>query len=76
MVESGKAKSRNEFVAQALRRELALLKRAEIDAEFAHMADDAEYLAEAQAIANRSRIRLDDLIASALRLKIVFRHKT
>ncbi|MBA3923914.1 MAG: CopG family transcriptional regulator, partial [Nostocaceae cyanobacterium] len=44
MVESGKAKSRNEFVAQALRRELALLKRAEIDAEFAHMADDAEYL--------------------------------
>ncbi len=61
MVESGKAKSRNEFVAQALRRELALLKRAEIDAEFAHMADDAEDLAEAQAIANRSRIRLDDL---------------
>jgi len=51
LVESGKAKSRNEFVAQALRRELAALKRAEIDAEFAHMANDAEYQAEAQAIA-------------------------
>jgi Arc/MetJ-type ribon-helix-helix transcriptional regulator len=50
-VESGLAKSRSDFVKQALRRELAALKRAEIDAEFAHMADDAEYQAEVQAIA-------------------------
>jgi metal-responsive CopG/Arc/MetJ family transcriptional regulator len=46
-VSQGKAKSRNEFVAQALRRELAALKRAEIDAAFAPMADDAEYRSEA-----------------------------
>ncbi|PSB02425.1 CopG family transcriptional regulator [Merismopedia glauca CCAP 1448/3] len=46
-VSQGKAKSRNDFVAQALRHELAALRRAEIDAAFAPMADDAEYQAEA-----------------------------
>ncbi|GAX41088.1 hypothetical protein NIES4075_20570 [Tolypothrix sp. NIES-4075] len=51
-VRKGKAKSRNEFVTQALRRELAAQKRAEIDAAFASMADDIEYQAEATAIAN------------------------
>ena len=51
VVQSGKAKSRNEFVAQALRRELAALKRAEIDASFAPMIDDAQYHAEALMIA-------------------------
>lgn len=51
VVKEGKAKSRNEFVAQALRRELAAQKRAEIDASFAPMADDAEYHAEALKIA-------------------------
>lgn len=45
-VQQGKAKSRNEFVAQALRRELAALKRAEIDAALAEMAKDPEYQAE------------------------------
>ncbi|MBD2776208.1 ribbon-helix-helix domain-containing protein [Iningainema tapete] len=50
-VQSGKAKSRNDFVARALRRELAALKRAEIDAAFAQMANDAEYHAEAKMIA-------------------------
>ncbi|BAZ20744.1 hypothetical protein NIES4073_16210 [Kalymmatonema gypsitolerans NIES-4073] len=45
-VQQGKAKSRNEFVAQALRRELAALKRAEIDAALAEMANDPEYQAE------------------------------
>ncbi len=45
-VSQGKAKSRNEFVAQALRHELAALKRAEVDAALAEMAQDPEYQAE------------------------------
>jgi metal-responsive CopG/Arc/MetJ family transcriptional regulator len=45
-VNQGKAKSRNEFVAQALRHELAALKRAEIDAALAEMAQDPDYQAE------------------------------
>jgi metal-responsive CopG/Arc/MetJ family transcriptional regulator len=45
-VEQGKAKSRNEFVAQALRRELAAQKRAEVDAALAEMANDPDYQAE------------------------------
>ncbi|MEC4817896.1 MAG: ribbon-helix-helix domain-containing protein [Scytonema sp. PMC 1069.18] len=45
-VQEGKANSRNEFVAQALRRELAAIKRAEIDAALAEMAKDPEYQAE------------------------------
>ena len=51
-VREGKAKSRNEFVTQALRRELAAQKRAEIDAAFASMADDIEYQTEAAMISN------------------------
>ena len=51
-VREGKAKSRNEFVALALRRQLAALKRSEIDAAFAEMANDAEYQAEAIKISN------------------------
>ncbi|PPJ64914.1 ribbon-helix-helix domain-containing protein [Cuspidothrix issatschenkoi] len=42
----GKAKSRNDFVAQALRRELAAQKRSEIDAALAEMANDPDYQAE------------------------------
>lgn len=45
-VKEGKAKSRDEFIAKALRKELAALKRAEIDAELAEMANDPEYQAE------------------------------
>jgi len=45
-VMEGKAKSRNDFVAQALRRELALQKRSEIDAALAEMANDPDYHAE------------------------------
>lgn len=45
-VREGKAKSRNEFIARALRRELAAQKRAEIDAALAEMASDPEYQAE------------------------------
>ena len=39
-VRDGKARSRSEFVALALRHELAAYKRAQIDAAFAAMADD------------------------------------
>ncbi|MBN3951534.1 MAG: CopG family transcriptional regulator [Nostoc sp. NMS7] len=45
-IQSGKAKSRNEFVTWALRRELAAEKRAEIDAALAEMANDLEYQRE------------------------------
>ncbi|MBI2942179.1 MAG: ribbon-helix-helix protein, CopG family [Chloroflexi bacterium] len=49
-VGEGKARSRNELVARALRRELAAQESAAIDAAFAAMADDAAYQAEARAI--------------------------
>ncbi|MEH1817685.1 MAG: ribbon-helix-helix domain-containing protein [Nostoc sp.] len=45
-VQSGKARSRNEFVTRTLRRELAAQKRTEIDAALAEMANDVEYQAE------------------------------
>ncbi|MBW4638043.1 MAG: ribbon-helix-helix domain-containing protein [Gloeocapsa sp. UFS-A4-WI-NPMV-4B04] len=45
-VSQGKVKSRNEFVAQALRHELAALKRVEVDAALAEMAQDPEYQTE------------------------------
>lgn len=51
-VRDGKARSRNEFVALALRHELAADKRAQIDAAFAGMTDDAEYQVEALTIAD------------------------
>lgn len=50
-VKAGKAKSRDELIARALHKELAAIKRAEIDASFAGMANDAEYQAEAMQIA-------------------------
>lgn len=49
-VQEGKARTRNELVANALRRELAAQRRAAVDAAFAQMAADAEYQAEAQAL--------------------------
>lgn len=49
-VSQGKAKSRNGFIAQAIRHELTAIKRAEIDAEFALMAKDTEYQTEARQI--------------------------
>ncbi len=51
-VKEGKARSRNEFVAIALRHELAALKHAEIDAAFALMGNDDRYKSVAVAIAN------------------------
>lgn len=43
---AGKARSRNSLVAAALRRELAALEEAEIDAAFEGMAEDQEYQAD------------------------------
>ena len=45
-VNQRKAKSRNEFVAQALLHELEALKRAEIDAALIEMAQNSEYQAQ------------------------------
>src|SRR5262249_36781791 len=50
-IREGKARSRNELVASALRHELAAHERAAIDAAFAAMADDPDYRAEAERIA-------------------------
>ncbi|HEY8692158.1 MAG TPA: CopG family transcriptional regulator [Chloroflexota bacterium] len=44
----GGARSRNELVAEALRRELAFREREAIDAAFADMADDEDMQAEAE----------------------------
>lgn len=49
-VDEGWAASRNQFFSNALRRELAARERARIDADLAEMANDPEYLAEAQQI--------------------------
>lgn len=45
-VSQGKAKSRNELVAQALRHELAALRRIEIDASLVEMVQNPDYQAE------------------------------
>ncbi|MGL5795499.1 MAG: ribbon-helix-helix domain-containing protein [Waterburya sp.] len=45
-IKSGKVKSRNEFVAMALQREIAAQKRAEIDKVLTEMLQDPEYQAE------------------------------
>lgn len=46
LVKEGIAKSRNQFVSQALRKELVAIKRAEIDAALAEMAQDPDYQRE------------------------------
>ena len=51
-VRAGEARSRNELVINALRRELAAIKRAAIDAAFTGMADDKEYLEEVRIISD------------------------
>jgi regulator of protease activity HflC (stomatin/prohibitin superfamily) len=45
-VTAGKAKNRNELIARAIPRELALIRRAEIDADLSEMSQDAEYQVE------------------------------
>lgn len=52
LVAQGKARSRNDLVAVALRHELAAIERAAIDADLAGMATDPAYLAEAEQIAD------------------------
>jgi metal-responsive CopG/Arc/MetJ family transcriptional regulator len=42
-IQQGKAKSRNDFMAKALRRELEAIKRTEIDAQLAEMVNDGDY---------------------------------
>ena len=51
IVRAGVAESRNAFLERAIRRQLAATRRAEIDAEFAQMANDPAYQEEALQIA-------------------------
>ena len=51
-VREGKARSRNEFLSTALRRELGALEHARIDEAFGHMAEDPLYKAEAEELAD------------------------
>jgi metal-responsive CopG/Arc/MetJ family transcriptional regulator len=50
-VQEGKAESRNELIAVALRHELAALERAEIDVAFAEMSRDRDYQEESRRLA-------------------------
>ena len=50
LIEQGKARSRNDLIASALRHELAALERAALDAQFRQMATDVEYQEEAKHI--------------------------
>jgi metal-responsive CopG/Arc/MetJ family transcriptional regulator len=45
-VTAGKAKNRTELITRAIQRELALIRRAEIDADLSQMAQDTEYQSE------------------------------
>lgn len=51
VVHEGKSRSRNAFVAEAVRQALVAIENAEIDAAFAAMATDDEYQREALRIA-------------------------
>ena len=53
-VREGRARSRNDLLIAALRRELAAQERAEIDAAFAALADDEEFHAESIAFAEEA----------------------
>jgi metal-responsive CopG/Arc/MetJ family transcriptional regulator len=65
VVQEGRARSRDELVESALRRELSELRRSALDAEFRHMADDIDYQSEAHQIlgefaqADRETLRED-----------------
>ena len=45
-IEAGNIKSRNQFIVEALQDKLKQLKDADIDAQFALMADDSDYIEE------------------------------
>ncbi|HEU0021857.1 MAG TPA: ribbon-helix-helix domain-containing protein [Dehalococcoidia bacterium] len=51
-VETGRAKSRNQLIANAVRHELAALKRLEIDEAFEGMSADQEFYQEARKLSN------------------------
>jgi metal-responsive CopG/Arc/MetJ family transcriptional regulator len=51
IVQEGVAESRNDFLERAIRRQLAATRRAKVDAEFAHMANDPTYQGEALQVA-------------------------
>lgn len=51
-VEAGMAKSRNQLIANAVRHELAALKRLEIDEAFQAMAGDQELYQEARKLSD------------------------
>ena len=53
-VRDGKARSRNELLVTALRRELAAQVRAAIDAAFAALADDETFQSESTALAEEA----------------------
>ena len=48
LVEEGKVRSRNQLIAQAIRRELAIRERAAIDASFEGMAEDEDHRKETE----------------------------
>ncbi len=50
IVQEGLARSRDDLVESALRRQLAELRRSSLDAEFRQMADDVDYQREAHQI--------------------------
>jgi metal-responsive CopG/Arc/MetJ family transcriptional regulator len=51
-VEAGRAKSRNHLIANAVRHELAALKRLAIDEAFEAMSADQQYSQEAKKLSN------------------------
>jgi Arc/MetJ-type ribon-helix-helix transcriptional regulator len=53
-VREGRARSRNDLLVAALRRELAAQERADIDAAFATLAGDREFQAESADLAEES----------------------
>ncbi len=50
MVQEGRARNRDQLIENALRREVAELRRSALDTEFRHMADDVDYLREVHQI--------------------------
>jgi metal-responsive CopG/Arc/MetJ family transcriptional regulator len=55
VVRSGRAATRNEFLATAIRRELDRIRREAVDREFEAMADDPLYQREAREISDEYR---------------------
>ena len=60
LVRAGSAANRNQFIALAIETELRRRERAAIDAEFALMASDPEYQAEAARIMRDFRVSDDE----------------